>query len=128
MSSGVDRLAQAIAERLVALIVDSLDVDAIVKRIDVDDVVRRIDVDAIVQRIDVDAIAQRIDVDAIVDNTELSSIISRSTTGVLTEFLNLLRSQIIRIDDSFESLLAAVTRHEHRPLQPDSPSPKGQGS
>ncbi|MCX6513189.1 MAG: hypothetical protein NT160_09125 [Actinobacteria bacterium] len=128
MSSGVDRLAQAIAERLVALIVDSLDVDAIVKRIDVDDIVRRIDVDAIVQRIDVDAIAQRIDVDAIVENTELSSIISRSTTGVLTEFLNLLRSQIIRIDDSFESLLAAVTGREHRPLQPDSPSPRGQAS
>lgn len=126
VSTPSERLAQAIAERVVALVVDSLDVDGIVKRIDVNDIVQRMDVDAIVKRIDVadiarridvNDIAQRIDVDQLLENTELSGIISRSTTGVLTEFLNLLRSQVVRIDDTVERLTVAVTRRP-RPASP----------
>ena len=126
MSSLNDSLAQAIAERIVALVVDSLDVDGIVKRIDVNDIVERMDVDAIVKRIDVadiarridvNDIAQRIDVDQLMENTELSTIISRSTTGVLTEFLNLLRSQVVRVDDTVERLSVAVSRRR-RPASP----------
>jgi hypothetical protein len=117
VSSRVEHLAQAIAERIVTLVVDAIDIDALIDRIDVDKIVARVDVDKIVERVDVDRIvarvdvqkiAERIDVNAIVDqldidnlvqHTELGSIIARSTTGVVTELLDVVRSQGVGLDD-----------------------------
>ncbi len=112
-----DRLAQAVAERVVNLVVDALDVDALVERVDVDRIVSRVDVDALMARVDVERVVERVDVNAIVERvdvaqvvdrldidalvaqTELGSIIAKSTTGVLTEILDLLRSQGVGLDD-----------------------------
>jgi hypothetical protein len=117
VSARMEALAQAIAERIVNLVVDAIDLDAlidrvdvdkIVDRVDVDKIVARVDVDKIVERVDVEKIVQRIDVNAIVDqididslvqHTELGSIIARSTTGVLTELLDVVRSQGVGLDD-----------------------------
>jgi hypothetical protein len=50
-------------------------------------------------RVDVEALTERIDVDELVQKTELGSIIARSTTGVLSEGLDLIRSQGVGLDD-----------------------------
>jgi hypothetical protein len=142
----LERLPQAVAEAVVAKIVEALDVDSIVKRIDVDDIVKRmdvndivdrvdvnalmdrvdvdalvarVDVDAIAERIDVDALAERLDVDRLVERTELGTILARSTTGILGEFLNLLRRQAVSLDD----LADRVSRWRSRFGEPTSPSP-----
>lgn len=117
VSARMEQLAQNIAERIVTLVVDAIDLDALIDRVDVDKIVARVDVDKIVARVDVDKIvdrvdvqkiAQRIDVNAIVNeldidnlvqHTELGSIIARSTTGVLTELLDVVRSQGVALDD-----------------------------
>jgi len=113
----MERMTQAIAERIVTLVVDAIDlnalidrvdVDRLMERVDVDKIVDRVDVDKIVDRVDVQKIAQRIDVNAIVNeldidtlvqHTELGSIIARSTTGALTELLDVVRSQGVGLDD-----------------------------
>ena len=41
----------------------------------------------------------KIDIDALVEQTELGSIIARSTTGVLTEILDVIRAQGVGLDD-----------------------------
>ena len=120
----VEQLAQSLAERIVPLIVDAIDVDAIIDRVDVDKIIERVDVEAIIDRVDVEKIIDRVDVekiidrvdvekiidrvdvqkiidrvdinamvdkvdiDALVEQTELGAIIARSTTGVLTEVLD----------------------------------------
>jgi hypothetical protein len=121
-----ERLAQAIAERVVNLVLDAIDlnalidrvdinrlvgkvgVDALVQQVDVEKIVERVDVDAIVKRVDLDAILKRVDIDAIVNNididslvrqTELGSIIAKSTTGVATEVLDVVRAQGVGLDD-----------------------------
>jgi hypothetical protein len=126
LTDGVERLAQAIAERVVNLVIEAIDVDALVARIDIDALVERVDVNALVERIDVERIVERVDVeklvervdvnalverididrivgqldiDALVEQTELGAIIAKSTTGVLTEALDLLRSQGVGLDD-----------------------------
>ncbi|HEX4083132.1 MAG TPA: hypothetical protein VHX40_09235 [Acidimicrobiales bacterium] len=117
LTDGVERLAQAIAERVVNLVVEAIDVDALVARIDIDALVERVDVNALVERVDVERIVERVDVnalverididrivgqldiDALVEQTELGAIIAKSTTGVLTEALDLLRSQGVGVDD-----------------------------
>jgi hypothetical protein len=113
----MEQFAQSVAERIVTLVVDAIDLDAlidrvdvnkivdrvdverVVERVDVDKIVSRVDVQKIVQRIDVNAIVDALDIDALVQHTELGSIIARSTTGVLTELLDVVRSQGVGLDD-----------------------------
>jgi hypothetical protein len=117
VSDRLDQMAQVIAARVVTLVVDALDLDALLRRIDVDavvnrvdveQVVSRVDVDGLVQQVDVDAIARRIDlnqlvkdidIDALVSQTELGAIIAKSSTSILSEVLDAFRSQGVGLDD-----------------------------
>jgi len=106
----MEQLAQTIADRIVALVIEAIDIDALIEHVDVDKIVSRVDVDKIVdrvnvqrivERIDVNAIVDQLDIDALVEQTELGAIIARSTTGVLTEALDVIRSQGVGLDDYF---------------------------
>jgi hypothetical protein len=105
-----ERLAQSIAERVVNLVLDAIDINALIDRVDInalvdkvdmDEMVDKLDVEAIIDRVDVNAIISRVDIDSLVEKTELGSIIAKSTTGVLTEVLDLVRSQGVGLDDFF---------------------------
>jgi hypothetical protein len=122
----VEQLAQALAERIVPLIVDAIDIDSILDKVDIEKVIERVDVEEIVERVDIDkivervdiqqiinrvdvqqiiervdinAIVEKIDIDSLVEQTELGSIIARSTTGILTEVLDVIRAQGVGLDD-----------------------------
>jgi uncharacterized RDD family membrane protein YckC len=133
----LERLPQAVAEQVVRRIVEMLDINEIVQRIDLDQVMSRVDVNAIVQRVDVNAvvakvdanelvdtididrllervdinaIAERIDIDELVKRADLGPIIAQSTSGMLGEFLGLLRRWVVGLD----GLLDVVTLHRRR--------------
>jgi hypothetical protein len=103
-------LAQAVAERVVSIVMDAVDIDALLERIDVDAlvswvdvdaVVSRVDVEKIIERVDVEKIIERVDIDALIEQTELGSIIARSTTGVASQILDVVRAQGVGLDDFF---------------------------
>jgi len=123
-----ERLAQSIAERVVNLVLDAIDINAVVEqvdinalvadvdinavvaevdinalieRVDINAVIDRVDINALVQKVDLDAVVSQMDVDSLVEKTELGSIIAKSTTGVLTEVLDVVRSQGVGLDDFF---------------------------
>ena len=62
-------------------------------------IIDRVDVQKIIERVDINAIVDKIDIDALVEQTELGSIIARSTTGILTEVLDVVRAQGVGLDD-----------------------------
>jgi hypothetical protein len=117
VGSRVEQLAQAIAERVVPLVLDAIDLNAIIDRVDIDRLIDRVDINKVVGRVDIEAVVERvdiqkvieridinsivneIDIDALVEQTELGSIIARSTTGILTEILDVIRSQGVGLDD-----------------------------
>jgi hypothetical protein len=117
IGSKVEQLAQALAERIVPLIVDAIDIDTLLDRVDVEKIIERVDVEKIIERVDVEkiidrvdvqkiidrvdinAIVDKVDIDSLVEHTELGSIIARSTTGVLTEVLDVIRAQGVGLDD-----------------------------
>ena len=117
LGSRVEQLAQALAERIVPLVVEAVDIDAlldkvdvekiiervdvekIIERVDVQKIIDRVDVQQIIDRVDVNAIVNEIDIDSLVEHTELGSIIARSTTGILTEILDVIRAQGVGLDD-----------------------------
>ncbi len=113
----MEQLAQPLAERIVPLVVDAIDIDALLDRVDVEKIIERVDVEKIIERVDVqkiidrvdvqqiiervdiNAIVKQIDIDSLVEQTELGSIIARSTTGILTEILDVIRAQGVGLDD-----------------------------
>ena len=136
-SGRMEQLAQAVAERVVTIVMDAIDIDALLERIDVDALVSRVDVDGVVGRVDVDGLIDRVDVDKIIDRvdvekiidrvdiekiverididslmekTELGTIIARSTTGVASEILDVIRAQGVGLDDFFARWVNRILR------------------
>jgi hypothetical protein len=113
----VEQLAQALAERIVPLIIDAVDLNAILDKVDVEKIIERVDIEKVIdqvdmqkvidridlqkviERVDLNAVIQDIDIEALVEHTELGAIIARSTTGVLTEVLDVIRAQGVGLDD-----------------------------
>ena len=130
-SGRVEQLAQAVAERVVSIVMDAIDIDALLERIDVDALVSRVDVDGVVsrvdvekliERVDVEKIIQRVDIDALMEQTELGTIIARSTTGVASEVLDVIRAQGVGLDDFFARWVNRILRRnpDELPLGPPS--------
>ena len=127
-SGRVEQLAQAVAERVVSIVMDAIDIDALLERIDVDALVSRVDVDGVVNRVDVDKlidrvdvekiiervdvekIIERVDIDSLMEKTELGTIIARSTSGVASEVLDVIRAQGVGLDDFFARWASRILR------------------
>ncbi len=117
VTSRMEQMAQQVAERVVALVLDAIDIDALLDRVDVEKLIERVDVEKIIERVDVEKIVERVDVqkiiervdinaivgemdiDVLVEQTELGAIIARSTTGILSEVLDVIRAQGVGLDD-----------------------------
>ena len=50
-SGRMEQLAQAVAERVVSIVMDAIDIDALLQRVDVDALIARVDVDDVVSRV-----------------------------------------------------------------------------
>jgi len=97
---GVDRL------------LDRIDVDRLLARADADALIHRVDLDAVMARIDLDAVMDRVDVDKIVDRADLAGIVAESTRGVTASALDLLRRQVVGIDEVALRLAARLVRRD----------------
>lgn len=91
-------------------LLDRVDVNQLLDRVDADRLVQRVDVEKVADRIDVNALAQRIDVEELVRRADVGGLVAQSTTGMLGEFVSLLRRQVVTADD----LLDTVTLWRHR--------------
>lgn len=123
-------LAQRITERVVALLVEAVDINAILDRVDVNALLDRVDVDALLDRVDVDrliqradvaaladridvnSLAKRIDMDALVEQTDLGAVIARSSGGVLSEALDAVRSQAVGLDGFVDRWVGRLLRRK----------------
>jgi hypothetical protein len=138
-SKGLEHLAQGVAERVVTLVLEAIDIDALVERIDVEKLVERVDVEriidqvdvqkiidrvdiqAIIDRVDISGIVNRVDIDALMEQTELGTIIARSTTGVFSQVLDLVRAQGVGLDDFFARWTNKILRRDPASL-PSGPA------
>jgi len=125
-TSRMEQLVESIAERVVNLVLDAVDinalvgqvdmdavlskvdvdgivskvdVDALVDRVDVQKIIDRVDVQAIIERVDIEQVIERVDIDSLVERTELGTIIARSTSGVASGVLDAVRAQGVGLDD-----------------------------
>jgi len=127
-----EALAQAAIERAVELVVSSLDVNelldmvdlnAVLDQVDIDRVLDRIDLDRLLGRVDLNAIVKRIDVDALVEQTDIGAVLARSTSGVASDVLDVVRSQTVGLDDFIARWIGRLRRRPYTgpPGPPDRP-------
>jgi uncharacterized RDD family membrane protein YckC len=105
-------------------LLDRVDPDRLLDRVDPDRLLDRVDPDRLLDRLDPDRLLDRIDVNALVDRTEIDAIISRSTTGMFTSLLDVVRTQLISVDQVVQVLPARLLRGVRReaPGTPAEPS------
>ncbi len=91
---------QRIVNRVdVEQLIERVDVERIIERVDVQAVIDRVDVQSVVERVDIERLMERVDVEAIVSQTEIGTLIARSTSGVASEVLDVVRAQGVGLDD-----------------------------
>jgi hypothetical protein len=137
----VEALAQAAAERAVELVVSALDVNglldqvdlnavldqvdlnAVLDQVDIERVLDRVDLDRLLERVDVNAVVERIDVDALVEETDLGAVIARSSSGVASDVLDVVRSQTVGLDEFIARWIGRLRRRPYTgpPGLPDAP-------
>ena len=140
LTDPAEALAQRVAERVVDLVVEVLDVNALMQRLDLNAVLRRVDVtalldrvdlndlisrvdlDALLARVDVNDLVQRLDIDELVEQTDLGAVIARSSGGVATEALDAARSQAVGMDQFIDRWVQRALRRNHPgPVAPGEP-------
>ena len=142
----VEAMAQRVAERVVDLVLDVVDLNAIVQRVDLNGlmaqvdvnallarvdvtalldqvdlnaVLARIDTGALLDRIDINALLSRIDMDALVEQTDLGAVIARSSGGAATEALDAARSEAVGLDQFIDRWVQrALRRKQPAPVAP----------
>jgi len=117
-----EALAQAAIERAVELVVSSLDVNelldlvdlnAVLDQVDIDRVLDRIDLDRLLGRMDLNDIVKRIDVNALVEQTDLGAVIARSSSGVASDVLDVVRSQTVGLDEFIARWIGRLRRRPY---------------
>ena len=136
----MEQLVEAIAERVVGLVIEAIDinalvskvdmnalltkvdVDAIVSKVDVDGLIDKVDVEKIIDRVDIEKVIQRVDIDSLVEQTELGTIIARSTSGVASEALDVVRAQGVGLDDFVARWVNRILRRNSDDWPPGPPT------
>ncbi len=112
---------QVDVERVVARV----DLDAAVARVDLDAAVARVDLDAAADRIDVDRVVARVDVDAIAASLDIDAIVAQSTKGVMGRFIDLLRRQVVGVDEIAMRATNRLLRRDYATLPAGPPLAEG---
>ena len=117
-----EELARAVAERTVEIVVSALDMNALLDQVnmnalldqvDMDALLDQVDINRVLDRVDVNSIVDRIDIDALVEQTDLGAIIARSSSGVASDALDVLRSQTVGLDEFIARWIGRLRRRPY---------------
>lgn len=113
----VEALAQAVAEPAVELAVSALDVNALLDRVDIN---------RLLDRVDIDRLLDRVDIGTLVEQTDLGAVIARSSSGVASDALDMVRSQTVGLDEFIARWIGRLRRRPYTgpPGPPDGLQPK----
>ena len=108
--SASELLAQRVTERVLDLVVQSLDVDTLLSHLDVNAVIAKIDVNELLSRVDVQALAERVDIDAIVRRTDVGAVIVMASGRATDHAVDALRGQGVALDNRIDGWVRRLLR------------------
>jgi hypothetical protein len=144
----VESMAQGVAQRVIDLVVDSVDLNALIARIDLNAVLARVnlnvvlarvdlnevlgeidlnealdrvDMNKLLARVDINEIVGRIDVEALVKNTDLGALLASSSSTIATEAVDMGRGHAVSMDDTVARWVNRLRRNGTGPAGPPQP-------
>jgi hypothetical protein len=126
LAEPVELLAQNVARRVIELVVEALDLNALIGQIDlnrvldqvdinkllarvdvqalltqvdVNELASQVDVNALASQVDVNALASQVDINALLQRTDVEALLTRSSSSIVSEGIDLVRSQAVGLDD-----------------------------
>jgi uncharacterized RDD family membrane protein YckC len=85
ISDPVEQLAEKTAERVIDLVVRSLDVNAVVQRVDLNAVLDQVDVNKLVDRVDMDKILDQVDLNRVLAKVDLDDLLARVDVDAIVD-------------------------------------------
>ena len=128
----MESIAQAVAERVIDLVVEALDMNALIARIDLNEVLNqvdlnqvlervdlnqvldRLDMDQLMAKVDVNQIVSRVDIETLVRNTDLGAIMFSSSSNLATEVVDMGRGHAVSMDDTLARWASKLRRNNTR--------------
>ena len=89
--------------------------------VDLNALLGSVDLDALLEGVDLNELLAGLDIDALMSNTELGGIIARSTSGVASEALDVVRSQGVGMDGFINRLVNRALGRDPAELPPGPP-------
>ena len=77
MTGQVEPRAQDVAERVIDLVVRSLDVNALVQQIDPEPIIVQVDLDKLIDRLDLNKLIDRVDLDKLLARVDVDALLSQ---------------------------------------------------
>jgi len=81
----MESIAQGVAQRVIDLVLDALDMNALIARIDLNVVLARVDLNEVVDQIDLNQIVDRIDMNKLLAQVDINQIVSRVDVEALVK-------------------------------------------
>ena len=140
LAEPVESLAQSVARRVIELVVESLDLNALIDQIDLNRVLDRVDVNRLLDKVDVNKLLYQVDVDRLVDRVDMQALLSQvdvneianqvdiaallqrgdiqaalrsSSSTIASEGVDLVRSQAVGLDDFFSRWVYRLRRRRY---------------
>lgn len=73
----MESIAQAVAERVIDLVVETLDMDALIARIDLNAVLARIELNSLLDRVDLNEVLNHVDLNQVLERVDLNRVLDR---------------------------------------------------
>lgn len=77
LTDPAEALAQQVAERIVDLVVNALDVNQLVARVDLNALMSRVDLDVVLKKVDLNALLDQVDLNALLDRVDVNTLIDQ---------------------------------------------------
>jgi hypothetical protein len=77
LAEQIEWMAQGVAQRVIELVVDALDVNALIERVDLNAVLARVELNGLLGRVDLNQVIDRVDLNQVIDRVDLNQVIDR---------------------------------------------------
>jgi hypothetical protein len=102
---------------------DRINVDQLLNRVDWNAILNRVDVNHHLGRVDMDRLLDKVDINRIIERSNLEEIVSRASSGVFSEFVDLIRTRIAFVDQWGQRFcqLRCFSKHPYLSPRPGRP-------
>jgi hypothetical protein len=77
LAEQMESIAQGVAQRVIDLVVDALDVNTLIARIDLNVVLARVELNSVLQRVNLNEVVKQVDLNEVLDRIDLNQIVDR---------------------------------------------------